>query len=99
MENVGAESSKSFNAFKETMAKKLEQAAGSLGRQSETVQALSSYSRQASEWLHQSAQYVRAFDVKQADADLKNQVCLHPGKSILLCLAAGFAVGLIVRGR
>ena len=99
MENVGPESNKSFTAFKETIAKKLDQASGSLGRQSETVQALGSYSRQASEWLHQSAQFVRAFDVKQADTDLKNQVCLHPGKSILLCLAAGFAVGLMVRGR
>jgi hypothetical protein len=99
MENGGTESSRSFAAFKETIAEKLDRAAGSLGRQSETGQASGPYSRQASEWLHQSAQYIRAFDMKRADADLKNQISLHPGKSVLISLAAGFALGFMLRRR
>jgi hypothetical protein len=99
MENGSAESSRSFTAFKETIAEKLDRAAGSLGNKSETGRPLGPYSRQASEWLHQSAQYIRAFDVKRADADLKNQIRLHPGKSILIGLAAGIAVGFLIRRR
>jgi len=99
MDNGDAESRQSFAAFKETIAEKLDRAAGSLGEKSETGWPMGPYSQQASEWLHQSARYIRAFDIKRADADLKNQIRMHPGKSILISLAAGIAVGFIVRRR
>ena len=99
MENSGAESGRSFATFKENIAEKLERAACSLERQAESGQAMGPYSRQASEWLHHSARYVRAFDIKQADADLRNQIRTHPGKSILIGLAAGAVVGYMFRRR
>jgi hypothetical protein len=87
----------SFDAFKESIAEKLDRAAGSIQRQTESSQSLGPYSQHASEWLHHSAQYVREFDIQQADLDLRRQIRTHPGKSLLIGLAAGLVVGILVR--
>ena len=88
----------SFNVLKESIAEKLEQAAGSLG-QSAGGSALGPYSQQASEWLHQSAAYVRDFDIKRADTHLRNQIRTYPGRSMLIGLAAGILIGCWLRRR
>ena len=97
--NSGAESSNSFNNVKQTIAEKLDRAAVSLGRQSEGGHIFGPCSKQASEWLHQSADYVREFDIKKADTELRNRIRMHPGKSLLIGLGAGVLLGLLVRRR
>jgi ElaB/YqjD/DUF883 family membrane-anchored ribosome-binding protein len=100
MENSsGTESCDPFNNVKQTIAEKLERAAASLGRQSEGGRVLGPYSQQASQWLHQSADYVREFDVKKADTELRNQIRTHPGKSLLIGVGAGMLLGLLLRRR
>ena len=97
--NSGIESGNSFNHIKQTIAEKLDRAAISLGRQSEGSPILGPYNQQASELLHQSADYVREFDIKKADTELRNQIRMHPGKSLLIGIGAGFLLGLLVRRR
>ena len=97
--NSGTETGSSFNSVKQTIAEKLDQAAVSLGGQSEGGQVLGPYSQQASEWLHQSANYVREFDIKNADAKLRNQIRTHPGKSLLIGVGVGMLLGLLLRRR
>ncbi len=89
----------SFNSVKQSIAEKLERAASSLGRQSEEGSVLGPYGRQASEWLHQSAEYVRDFDIERADAELRNQIRMHPGRTILAGFGVGLLVGLLIRRR
>ena len=98
MEN-GTRSGNSFNAVKESIAERLDRAAGSLGRQTEEGNVLGPYGRQASEWLHQSAAYVRDFDIQRADMQMRNQIRAHPGRTILIGLAAVVMVGFLIRRR
>ncbi|MBP1624697.1 MAG: uncharacterized protein H6Q07_2717, partial [Acidobacteria bacterium] len=72
---------------------------GLLGGRTEQGSALGPYGQQASEWLHQSAGYIRNFDIERADRNLRNQIRSHPGRSMLIGLAAGLLVGMMVRRR
>jgi ElaB/YqjD/DUF883 family membrane-anchored ribosome-binding protein len=49
--------------------------------------------------LHQSAAYVRDFDIQRADMQMRNQIRAHPGRTILIGLAAGIMVGFLIRRR
>lgn len=99
MEQNGIRPGNSFNTVKQSIAEKLEQAAGSLGRHTQQDTVLGPCGRQASEWLHQSAAYVRDFDLERADRQLRNQIRTYPGRSMLIGLAAGVLVGLLIRRR
>lgn len=85
------------SSVKETIAGKLEQAAGSLEQCEQG--GLGPYSKQASEWLRHSAEYVRRFDVGQTDKDIRTMISAHPGRSILVSMAAGVLIGAWIRHR
>jgi len=57
------------------------------------------YGKQASEWLDHSAEYVRQFDYKQANAGLREYVGQSPGRSLLIAGAVGLVIGAILRRR
>jgi len=99
MQFSGVTPGNSFNALKKSIAEKLDQAAGSLGRQTEAGRVLGPCSQQASEWLHYSAEYVRELDVQEADLELRRRISAHPGRSLLIGLTAGLMAGLWLRGR
>lgn len=99
MERNGPMSGNSFSTFKENIAERLHRAAGSLARQTGEESVFWPCSRQASEWLHHSAEYVKNFDVQRADEQIRNQIRTYPGRSMLVCLAAGILVGLWIRRR
>ena len=99
MQQSGATSGNSFNSVKQSIAERLERAACSLKGQPEQGSALGPYSRQASEWLHQSAEYVKDFDLQRADMQLRNQIRTYPGRSVLIGLGAGMLVGMWIRRR
>lgn len=57
------------------------------------------YGKQASEWLDHSAEYVRKFDYKQADASIREYVKQSPGRSLFIAGAVGLIIGSILRRR
>ena len=51
------------------------------------------YVKQASEWLEQSAEYVRQVDCMQADAKLRGYVHQHPERCLLIAGGIGLVLG------
>lgn len=80
--------------FAETLGKKTAESEGQ-NEQSGMAQ----YGQQASEWLDQSAEYIRNFDCEQADASFREYVRENPGRSLLIAGAAGLVVGAILQRR
>ncbi len=60
---------------------------------------MAQYGKQASEWLDQSAEYVRQFDYKQADARVREYFRQSPGRSLLIAGGVGLIIGAILRRR
>lgn len=91
-----------FERVKILLADKLQSAAKGLGengagqnRESGTA----NYRKQASEWLDHSAEYVRTFDYKEADAGIREYVKQSPGRSLFIAGAVGLIVGALLRRR
>lgn len=57
------------------------------------------YRTQASEWLDQSAEYVRSFDYEQADTRVRESIKQNPERSLLIAGAVGLIVGVVWRRR
>ena len=94
--STGLENVKTFIADKlHNVAESLSQKAAERGGQSGKAQ----YGKRASEWLDQSADYVRQFDYKQADARVREYVRQSPGRSLLIAGAVGLIFGAILRRR
>ena len=55
------------------------------------------YRNEASEWLEQSAEYVREFDDRQADAKFREYVKQSPERSLLIAGAVGLVIGTLWR--
>jgi len=94
--------SSSFEHMKNMVSDKLHSAAGSLSEKvvSQDVDAsITSYRKHASEWLDQSAEYVRQFDHKKAEARIREHVAQNPGSSLLIAGIVGLIIGAIVRHR
>ena len=60
---------------------------------------MAQYGKQASEWLDQSAEYVRQFDYEQTDARVREYVRQSPGRSLVIAGAVGLIIGVILRRR
>lgn len=60
---------------------------------------MAQYGNQASEWLDQSADYVRQFDCVQADTRAREYVGEHPGLSLLIAGGVGLIIGAVLRRR
>lgn len=88
-----------WETLKTAVAEKLEHAAGSLDAPGASAYPAGPYSRQASEWLHHSAAYVRALDLQKADLELRGRIQTHPGRSVLIGLAAGLLAGFWLQRR
>lgn len=87
---------------KNIIADKLHSVAEGLGKNAadhdgESVTA--KYGKQASEWLDHSAEYVRKFDYKQADASIREYVKQSPWRSLLMAGGVGLIVGAVLRRR
>ena len=94
--STGLEYVKTFIADKlHNVAEGLGQKAAEQGSQSGKAQ----YGKRASEWLDQSADYVRQFDYKQADTNIREYVRQSPGRSLLIAGAVGLIIGAILRRR
>ena len=91
-----------FENVKNSIADKLHNAAKGLGEKAARQEAQTSiahYGKQASEWLDQSAEYVRQFDYEQANAKVREYVKQSPGRNLLIAGAVGLVIGVVLRRR
>ncbi len=98
--NTGA--SRGFENIKNSIADQLKTAAEMLDEKSKGEHAQSGigqYGKQASEWLDQSAGYVRQFDYEEAEASIRECIKQHPGRSLLIAGAVGLIIGVVLRRR
>jgi ElaB/YqjD/DUF883 family membrane-anchored ribosome-binding protein len=98
----GSGKSAGFENLKNMIADKLHYGAEVLGEKvadQDAQSGIAHYGKQASEWLEQSAEYVRQFDYKQADARVREYVRQSPGRSLLVAGAVGLVIGAILRRR
>ena len=99
----GSGKSTGFENVRNIIADKLRNVAEALGEKASDQDAQSGigqYEKQASEWLDQSAEYVRQFDYyEQADAKIREYVRQSPGRSLLIAGAVGLIIGALLRRR
>ncbi|MDX9710164.1 MAG: DUF883 C-terminal domain-containing protein [Trichloromonas sp.] len=91
-----------FDEGKAIVADRIRQVAEALGEKAAGQDARSGaahYGKEASEWLDQSAEYVRHFDYKQADAKVREYVRQSPERSLLIAGAVGLIIGALWRRR
>lgn len=91
-----------FEKVKNIIADKLHSAAerlGENGADQDGESGTAKYGGRASEWLDHSADYVRKFDYKQADAGIREYVKQSPGRSLLIAGAVGLIIGAVLRRR
>lgn len=91
-----------FAGIKSIVADKIHQVAEALGEKAAEQDARSGvaqYGKEASEWLDQSAEYVRQFDYTQTDARVREYVTRSPERSLLIAGAVGLIVGALWRRR
>lgn len=92
-----------FENVRNIIADKLRDVAEALGEKAvdqDAQSGIAQYEKQASEWLDQSAEYVRQFDYyEQADARVREYVRQSPGRSLLIAGAVGLIIGALLRRR
>jgi len=89
-----------FDKIKNLVVEKLKTFGGELEAQSSSPQLkfiVGDYGKQASDWLDQSAEYVRHFDPEKFNAEITEYVKENPGLSLLIAGAAGLIIGGMVR--
>jgi len=98
----GPDESTGFENIKNIIADKIHYVAGALSVKAADQDAqpgIGPYGKQASEWLDQSAEYVRQFDYEQANTRVREYVRQSPGRSLVIAGAVGLIIGAILRRR
>ena len=98
----GRRKSGGFDEVKSTVADRIHKVAEALREKAAEQDARSGvaqYRNQASEWLDQSADYVRQFDYKKADTRVREYIKQSPERSLLIAGAAGLIIGAVLRRR
>jgi len=101
-ESQGSGKSTGFENVKNIIADKLHTVAEVSGEKAADQNAqsgIAQFEKQASEWLDQSAVYVRQFDYERADTRVREYVRQNPGSSLLITGAVGLIIGALVRRR
>jgi ElaB/YqjD/DUF883 family membrane-anchored ribosome-binding protein len=101
-ESQNSKKSNGLGNVKTIIADKIQKAAEALGEKTTNPDAhygMAQYGKQASEWLDQSADYIREFDYRQADAKIREYVGQKPGRSLLIAGGVGLVIGAILRRR
>ena len=96
------EASNGFERMKDVIADTLQSVAGGLNEKTADMDAqsgMTQYGKQASEWMEHSAEYVRQFDYKEADAGVRAYIRQNPGRSLLIAGGVGLMLGAILRRR
>lgn len=89
-----------FEKVQNSIADKLHNFAEILGEKATNPDAhygMTQYGKQASEWLDQSADYVRQFDHAEATSAIREHVGRNPGRSLLIAGGVGLIIGAVLR--
>ncbi len=101
-ESQASHESTGFENVKNIIADQIHNVAEALGEKTagqREQRGIAQCGKHASEWLGQSAEYVREFDFEQADARVREFVRQRPGHSLLIAGAVGLIIGAIFRRR
>ena len=102
-QSQSSKKSTGFENVKTIIADKLHNVAEALDEKATNLDAhcgdMAHYGKQASEWLDQSADYVRQFDYVQADTRVREYVGKRPGRSLLIAGGVGLIIGAVLRRR
>jgi len=96
-ESQGSGKCAGFERVKNIIADKIHDAAKSM--KEKATASDEPYKNHASEWLDQSAEYVREFDYEKAKAGIRDYVGQSPGVSLLIAGGIGLVIGAILRRR
>lgn len=99
-DSQGTGKSTGFESVKNVIADQLHYVAEALGEREtdpDEPSGMAPYKNQVSEWLDQSAEYVRQFDYERADARIREYVVQSPGRSLLIAGGVGLIIGAILR--
>ena len=91
-----------FEQTKRSIADKLWNVSGKLREQSnrpDINRDLGYYGQQTSEWLARSAGYINDLSSQQIKDDVKNQVRVNPGRTLLIAGGIGLLLGTVLRRR
>lgn len=94
------ESPCSCSDIKTVIADKIHNIAELLGEKfarHEPQSDLERHLKEAAQWLDQSAEYVREFDVGQTDVKVRDYVREHPERCLLIAGAVGLVIGAVYR--
>lgn len=94
------ESPCSCTEIKTAIADKIHKIAAALSEtahQHDPQSDLDQHLRDASQWLDQSAEYIREFDAGEADIKIRNYTREHPERSLLIAGAVGLVIGAVYR--
>jgi len=100
MEGISNNPSK-FDKVKHSLADRIHNAADSMRRKSDSMEngSISNYGHQASSFLDRSAEYIHDFDIQRADAQIRHEIQINPGRSLLVAAAVGLLLGIWLRRR
>lgn len=82
------------------LAEKMENIAETINKKTagkEDQSEIASYGQEASDILHQSADYVREFDYETAEADVRRYIKEQPGQCLLIAGGVGLLLGILLR--
>jgi ElaB/YqjD/DUF883 family membrane-anchored ribosome-binding protein len=91
-----------FDNVKNIIADKLHSVAAGFaenGADPDGESGIAKYGKQVSEWLDDSAEYVREFDCNEADSNIREFVRESPGRSLFIAGAVGLIIGALLRRR
>lgn len=86
-----------LNTIKNTVADKLQSAAGAVRQKAEGQGTGAEYAGKAATFLNDAAGYVREADPQQIKTDIQNQVKNNPGRALLVAGVAGLLLGVLIR--
>jgi ElaB/YqjD/DUF883 family membrane-anchored ribosome-binding protein len=91
-----------LDSVKNVIAQKLHSVAEGLSEKAESRElqpVIGDYSKQAADWLDQSAEYIQRFDYHEFNARVREYVREKPGVSLLIAGVTGLILGALVRRR
>lgn len=91
-----------FDQTKRAVADKLWNVSDKLREQSsrsDINRDLGYYGQQSAEWLARSAGYIKDLNSQQIKDDVKNQVRVNPGRTLLIAGGIGLLLGTVLRRR
>ncbi len=91
-----------FEKIKKVIADRLVDVAATLDEKAATQDAesgMAQFEKQASEWLNESAEFVRNFDHEETDAAIRAYIRENPASSLLIAGGVGLAIGALLRRR